>query len=81
MLIASDEALRSADEAGNEISKEVDDKFREAICLLSDLEKDFPDKDRDKSRSALMILHALKADLHSKVRSPSVSLPLNADEF
>jgi hypothetical protein len=35
---------------------------------------------RYKSKSPSTILHALKKDLHAKVKFPSVSLPLSADE-
>jgi hypothetical protein len=42
VLIAADDALKSAVEAGDWASQEVDKKFGKAIYLLSDLEKDFP---------------------------------------
>ena len=42
VLIAADDALKSATEAGNRTSKEVDNKFEEAINLLRAFEKDFP---------------------------------------
>ena len=45
MLIAADDALKSAAEARNRTSKEVDKKFGEVIFLLSGFEKDFPSKD------------------------------------
>ena len=45
VLIAADNALKSANEGGNRTSQHVDKKFREAILLLSDFEKDFPSKD------------------------------------
>lgn len=41
MLIAADDALKSAAEGGEWTFKEVDDKFREAIDLLCAFEKDF----------------------------------------
>ena len=45
VLIAADNALKSANEGGNRTSQDIDRKFREAIILLSDFEKDFPSKD------------------------------------
>ena len=90
MFLAADDALKFA-AAANRTSKEVDKKFGEAIHLLSSFEKDFPSKDptsnskvggmvtRDAkmsgSESPLTILYALKENLHSKVKLPSVSLP------
>ena len=44
MLIAADNALKSAIETVNWRSKDVDKKFEEAIHLLSRFEKDFPSK-------------------------------------
>lgn len=41
VLIAADDAIMSAVEAGNWTSKEVDKKFEHAIRLLADFEKDF----------------------------------------
>jgi hypothetical protein len=93
VLIAADDALKSASEAGSRASMEVDEKFREAIDLLSGFEKDLPSKDPTsdpnisrtgkKSDSPLTILNALKKNLHAKVKFPSVSLllkSLNTDE-
>jgi hypothetical protein len=102
VLIAADDALKSAAKAGNRTSMQVDEKFREAIDLLSGFEKDFPSmdptsdpnigrsvtrenlegkmSDSDKSDSPSTILYALKKYLHAKVKFPSVSLYLNADE-
>jgi hypothetical protein len=92
LLIAADNALKSAAEAGDRTSN-VDKKFRETIHLLSRFEKEFPSKKpntggtvtreanrNDKSKSPSWILHALKKNLHSKVNFPSVYLSLNADE-
>ena len=45
MLIAAEDALKSAAEAGSVASMEVDEKFREAIDLLSGFDKDFPSID------------------------------------
>ena len=42
VLVAADNALKSAAEAGNRTSKEVDKKFEEAINMLRAFEKDFP---------------------------------------
>lgn len=62
----------------------VDKKFGEAIDLLSAFEKDFPSKPptsdsnidvtvTNTSEDASKILHALKYDLHAKVKFLSVS--------
>ena len=97
-MIAADDAIKSAAEAGNKTSSETDNKFREVIHMLSGFEKDFLSEDStsdpniggmvaeeakisDRSRSPSTILYALKKNLHAKVKSPSVFLPLNADEF
>ena len=45
MLVAADDALKSATEARNWISEKADRKFAMAIDLLSDFEMDFPSKD------------------------------------
>ena len=45
MLIAADDALKSATEARNRISEKADRNFAMAIDLLSDFEIDFPSKD------------------------------------
>ena len=95
MLIAADDAIKSAAEAGDKTSEEVDKKFREVVDLLSRFEKDFPSRDpvsdpnmqaniggtvtteaniNNNSESPSMILSALKKNLHSKVKFPSVSL-------
>jgi hypothetical protein len=94
--MAADDALMSAVEAENRTSERVDKKFEEAILLLSRFEEDFLSKDptsdpniggttgeakmSDKSESPSTILSALKKNLHSKVKFPSVSLPLATDE-
>ena len=92
MLIAADDALESAADSGPLSRRsEVDKKVGKAIDLLCDFVKD-PTSDpniggtvtgemkmSDKSKFATTILHALKNDLHSNVKFPSVSLPLNAD--
>ena len=44
VLIAADNALKSAVERGDTTSMEVDKKFGEAIDLLCAFEKDFPSK-------------------------------------
>ena len=102
MLIAADDALESAINAGySTTSKLVDNKFRMAIDLLDDFAKEFPLKNSmwdpniggtvtgdsewrlnwgsQEECSPLRILHALKNNLHSNVKFPSVSLFLNAD--
>jgi hypothetical protein len=93
VLIAADDALKSAIEAGNKTSEQVDKKFRELIYMLSEFEKDFPSKDstsdpysgtdtnlkKTKSESPLTILDNLKKNVHAKVNIPSVSSLLNAD--
>ena len=74
----------------------LDNKFRKAINLLHGFSKDFPHKDptsdpiiggtagkanvSDKSKSPTAILQALKNNLLSNVKFPSVYLSLNADE-
>ena len=45
VLIAADDALKSALESGDKISEETDKKFGDAIDLLSAFEEDFPSKD------------------------------------
>jgi hypothetical protein len=95
VLIAADDALKSTIMAREEISKEIDKKFGDAIDLLSAFEEDFPSKDptpddpdpntggtateAKMSKSPSTILHALKENLHSKVKLPSIYLPLHAD--
>jgi hypothetical protein len=44
VLLAADNALKSAIEAGNWRSENVDRKFEEVIHVLSRFEKDFPSK-------------------------------------
>ena len=86
VLIAADDALKSAAEAGDRASV-VDEKFRKAIHLLSVFEKVFPPNHPtsdpnfggSKPESPSMTLNALKINLHAKVRFPSFSLPLNSD--
>jgi hypothetical protein len=99
VLIAADHAiklaLKSAAAAGDRTSNEVDKKFREAIHLLSDFEKDFPSQVAvppifgsdvsseanisDKSQSPFTILNALKENLHAKVEFFHLFLYLDAD--
>jgi hypothetical protein len=45
VLIAADNALMSAAKAGDSTSEVVDEKFGQAIHLLSSFEKEFPSKD------------------------------------
>lgn len=94
VLIAADNALKSAAEAWDKISEDVDMKFREAIYLLGPFERDSPSEDlmTDQNISGMApgeakitdkskaILCALKKDLHANVGVLFVSLPLEADE-
>ena len=97
MLVAADDALRSAAESGcgDERSEKLDGKFAAVINLLVSFEKDFLSETSDPniggmvtkiaylsdtSQSPSTILQALKQDLHSKVKLPSVSLFLEADD-
>ena len=96
MLIAADDAIKFAAEAGDRTSKKVDKKFRKAIDMLGCFEKDFPLKGlsdpnivetdtrkvkiSDESQCPSTILHGLKDNLHSKVISTCFFLPFNADK-
>ena len=51
MLIAADDALKSATEAGDRRSENADRKFAAAIDLLSGFEMDFPSKDPSRPTS------------------------------
>lgn len=90
VLIAADNALNFAAEAGNRRSRVVDKKFRKAVQLLGDFETGFlskhPTSDQnvgvtvsnmshDEFKFALWIVYVLKKNLHAKVKFPSVSLP------
>ena len=76
MLIAADDALKSATEARNWISEKADKKFAMAIDLLSHFEMDFPSKDptsdpnigKMATKSPSTILYSLKKNLHAKVK-------------
>ena len=95
VLIAADDALKSAAEAGDKISEEVDMKFRESIYLLGPFERDSFLKDlmTDQNISGMApgeakirdksesILCALKKNLHANVGVLFVSIPLDANEF
>jgi hypothetical protein len=75
-------------------TSKVDKKFWEAIDLLSGFEMDLLSEDptsdpnigsreaksSDKLKSPSAILHALKGNLHAKVKFPAVSLSLKPDE-
>ena len=76
VLIAADNALKSANEAGNRTSQDVDKKFRKAILLLSDFEKDFPSKDSmlDESDPNIITREVKKSD---KLESESPSTILH----
>ena len=96
MLTAADDALKSAAGAGNKASRKVDEKFKRVIFLLNRIKTSLftPDPNiggtvgreakmghkSDKSESPSTILSALSMNLHAKVKFPSVSLILNADE-
>lgn len=79
MLIAADDALKSAAEVEDRTS-EIDKKFEEAIDMLSAFEKNFPSEPpklgpnivgreaSDKYKYASMILFRLKCNLHAKVK-------------
>ena len=45
VLIAADDAMKSAAEAGDRITEEVDEKFGDVIYLLIGFEKGLPSKD------------------------------------
>jgi hypothetical protein len=73
VLIAADDALKSAAEAGYRTSEEVDKKFGDAIHLLSGFEKDFPSKDptSDPNIAGTIIREAKMGD---EFKSPSTIL-------
>ena len=84
MLIVADDALTSAAEARYLTSKKVDKQLREIIDLLSSFERDFKDSisgqnigGEAKSKFPSMVLHALRNNLHTKVKCPSVSSSLS----
>ena len=94
MLTAADNALESAAKAGNKLSSRVDEKFKTAIHKLNYMKTDLfmsdPNIGRteakmidmsDKSECPSTILCALSVNLDAKVKFPSVSLLLSADEF
>ena len=75
MLIAADDALKSAAEAGNNRSERADNKFREAISLLHPTLFLMRSGIYNPMRSDPYIgaiLSDLKSDLHARVRLPSV---------
>lgn len=92
MLIAADDALRSAAEARYPKSRRVDKKFRKVIDLLSRFERDFKDlmsgpntggtvtREAMSKSPSMVLVHALKKNLHANVKCPFVSLSLNTDE-
>ena len=85
MLIVADDALMSAAEASKEARYlKVDKQLGEKIDLLSSFETDFKDSisgqnigGEAKSKFPSMVLHALRNNLHSKVKCPSVSSSLS----
>ena len=89
MLIAADDVLRSAAEAGDKTTMEVDKKFQDVIDLLGAFEKDFPvpskgstsdptiaweEEMSEKPKYPSTALCALEKKFHIRVRLPSVSL-------
>lgn len=75
VLIIADDAIKSAVEAGNRTSKEVDKKFEDAIRLLGDFEKDFfiPSGDPT-SDPKIGGTVASEAEMSDKFESPSTIL-------
>ena len=73
MLIAADDALKSATEAADKTSKKLDEKFGKAIKLLIGFEKDFPTK-HPTSDSNIGASVTRKAKMNRKSRSP-LTLP------
>ena len=73
MLIAAEDALKSATEARNWISEKADKKFAMAIDLLSNFEMDFPSKDptSDPNTGKMATMEANTSDTS---RSPSTIL-------
>ena len=97
LAVADDAIRSAAESgSGNKRSEKLDGKFATVINLLVSFEKDLLSGTSDPYivwmvtreanmsdtfKSPSMILHALKQNLHSQVILPSVSLPLEADEF
>ena len=73
VLIAADDALKSAAEARNWISEKADRKFALAIQLLSDFEMDFPSKDPT-SDPNIGKMATREANMSDTSRSPSTIL-------
>ena len=74
MLIGADDALKSAAEAGDKTSEELDKKFKDAISLLSGFEKEFPSK-HPTSNPSIGEAVSRKATMDQKSESP-LTLPL-----
>ena len=75
MLIAADDALKSALEASNRTSKEVDKKFGDAIKLLGDFEKEFSVPSGDPtSDPKIGGTVTRKAEMGDKFESPATTL-------
>ena len=72
-MIAADDAIKSAAEAGNKTSTEVDYKFGEVIHLLSDFEKDFLSEDPTSDPNIGGTV-AEEAKISDESRSPSAIL-------
>jgi hypothetical protein len=77
MLNVADDAIKSAVEAGNRTSKEVDKKFEDAIRLLGDFkfEKDFSVPSGDPtSDPKIGGTVTIEAEISDKFESPSTIL-------
>ena len=75
MLIAADDALFPAAEAGDKTSMEVDKKFEEVIKLLRTFEKNFPFVSKDQtseSKGGGKVTE--EADMSDNAMSPSTIL-------
>jgi hypothetical protein len=73
VLIAADDALKSAAEARNWISEKADRKFAFAIQLLSDFEMDFSSKDPT-SDPNIGKMPTREANMSDTSKSPSTIL-------
>ena len=73
MLIAADNAIKSAAEPGDGISEKADRKFARAILLLSGFEKDFPSKDPTSDPNIGGVV-TREANLSDTSKSPSTIL-------
>jgi hypothetical protein len=75
VLIAADDVLRSAAEAGDKTTMEVDKKFGDVIDLLGAFEKDFPVPSKGStSDPTIGATIAWEAEMSEKPKSPSTAL-------